>query len=485
MELAVNRPFAPSSIAGSSPSPARRTGASRWTATACRSNGRSRCGGSTRTAPSITSPTPAGSTPPSPMRSDARSRPRMPRRRSRPRAGSRRLALHREHDDAFARSTPTCFRRRRIDALSDAGRAAFARLRPLLARAGRWARPAHPRRPASRQHRADRRRRCCSTPSNSSADRVGRRALRSRLPADGPGGAGFVGGGQYRVQPLPGRSEPRENLDALAALPLFLSMRAAIRAKVTAARRAHAKSDERPEIERSRSTYFDCARRFIAPAPPRLIAVGGLSGTGKSLLARALAPAISPAPGAVVLRSDVERKVLFGRASRAAAARRLHAGSNRAGLCRHRRQSAPRHRRRAFSNRRRGVRAPRRASTGRAVGVSDRVRISRPVPHRRSRRPAPAVGAREATPPTPTPTSCARRRHYDLASSTGTASTPPARRRRRCARQGGIRRNNPLGAAIAVGPAGFCTFINLYSPQALLPSLAANSRPALPLSAPS
>jgi hypothetical protein len=42
------------------------------------------------------------------------------------------------------------------------------------------------------------------------------------------------------------------------------------------------------------------------------VAVGGLSGTGKSLLARALATEILPAPGAVVLRSDVERKVLFG-----------------------------------------------------------------------------------------------------------------------------------------------------------------------------
>src|SRR5262249_49150418 len=38
------------------------------------------------------------------------------------------------------------------------------------------------------------------------------------------------------------------NLDALAALPFFLSMRAAIRAKVTAARLAHAKPDERAEI---------------------------------------------------------------------------------------------------------------------------------------------------------------------------------------------------------------------------------------------
>ena len=44
-----------------------------------------------------------------------------------------------------------------------------------------------------------------------------------------------------------------------------------------------------------------------------LVAVGGLSGSGKSLLARALAPHIPPAPGAVVLRSDVERKAMYGK----------------------------------------------------------------------------------------------------------------------------------------------------------------------------
>ena len=52
---------------------------------------------------------------------------------------------------------------------------------------------------------------------------------------------------------------------------------------------------------------------LIEPPPPLLIAVGGLSGTGKSALARALAPDLGAAPGAVVLRSDVERKTLFGK----------------------------------------------------------------------------------------------------------------------------------------------------------------------------
>ena len=104
-----------------------------------------------------------------------------------------------------------------------------------------------------------------------------------------------------------------EDLDALKALPFFLSMRAAIRAKVTAARLAQSATEDKAAIAASARRYFDWARRFIAPAPPALVAVGGLSGTGKSVLARALAPELGPSPGAVVLRSDVERKALFGR----------------------------------------------------------------------------------------------------------------------------------------------------------------------------
>jgi predicted kinase len=98
-----------------------------------------------------------------------------------------------------------------------------------------------------------------------------------------------------------------DDLDALAALPLFMSLRAAIRAKVTAVR-----STQDGAIEQSARDYFALADRLLKPLAPTLVAVGGLSGTGKSLLARALAPDILPEPGAVVLRSDVERKALFG-----------------------------------------------------------------------------------------------------------------------------------------------------------------------------
>ena len=101
-----------------------------------------------------------------------------------------------------------------------------------------------------------------------------------------------------------------EDLDALAALPLFLSLRAAIRAKVTAERRAQ--GAEHARIAQSARAYFALAGRLLAPPPPRLVAIGGLSGSGKSLLARALAAEMLPEPGAVVLRSDVERKAMFG-----------------------------------------------------------------------------------------------------------------------------------------------------------------------------
>jgi uncharacterized protein len=103
-----------------------------------------------------------------------------------------------------------------------------------------------------------------------------------------------------------------EDLDALAALPFFMSMRAAIRAKVAAARLAFARGSDRSPIVTAAKTYFRLAAALIAPPPPTLVAIGGLSGTGKSLLARTLASDLAPAPGAIVLRSDVERKALAG-----------------------------------------------------------------------------------------------------------------------------------------------------------------------------
>lgn len=48
------------------------------------------------------------------------------------------------------------------------------------------------------------------------------------------------------------------------------------------------------------------------PLAPRLVAIGGLSGTGKSTLARQIGAFLGRAPGARVLRSDVFRKRIAG-----------------------------------------------------------------------------------------------------------------------------------------------------------------------------
>jgi hypothetical protein len=103
---------------------------------------------------------------------------------------------------------------------------------------------------------------------------------------------------------------PSENLDALAALPLFMSLRSAIRCNVLLARLGRTGHDKAGVRAQARA-YFELAQQLIHPVAPTLVAIGGLSGTGKSVLARALAPAVTPQPGAVVLRSDVLRKQLF------------------------------------------------------------------------------------------------------------------------------------------------------------------------------
>lgn len=95
-----------------------------------------------------------------------------------------------------------------------------------------------------------------------------------------------------------------------ALLPLFMSLRAGIRAIVAATQIAE--GDDDPELPPRMQAYLDLARDLLEPVSPRLVALGGFSGSGKTTIAEALAPRIGAAPGARVIESDRLRKHMFG-----------------------------------------------------------------------------------------------------------------------------------------------------------------------------
>ena len=101
--------------------------------------------------------------------------------------------------------------------------------------------------------------------------------------------------------------------EGIGALPLFLSLRAAIRAHVTAAFSTTQSSPAEGTTTTQAASYLDLALEFLVPVEPLLIAIGGLSGSGKSTIAAGMAADFKPAPGARIIRSDVTRKRMMGR----------------------------------------------------------------------------------------------------------------------------------------------------------------------------
>jgi aminoglycoside phosphotransferase family enzyme/predicted kinase len=94
-----------------------------------------------------------------------------------------------------------------------------------------------------------------------------------------------------------------DTVQSLKALPLYLILRAEIRAKTEA---------RKPGGAETARHYLDLARRLGKVQPPRLVAIGGFSGTGKSSVAKEFAWQIGNAPGALHLRTDEIRKRLAG-----------------------------------------------------------------------------------------------------------------------------------------------------------------------------
>jgi aminoglycoside phosphotransferase family enzyme/predicted kinase len=98
---------------------------------------------------------------------------------------------------------------------------------------------------------------------------------------------------------------------ACRLLELYKAHRSLVRAKVSALSVVGVAEMGAAQIVAARQQYHDylnCARSSLSPKRPILILMCGLSGSGKTWIAKRLAPLL----GAVHLRSDIERKRLVG-----------------------------------------------------------------------------------------------------------------------------------------------------------------------------
>jgi len=97
---------------------------------------------------------------------------------------------------------------------------------------------------------------------------------------------------------------------AAALMPVYCATRAIIRAKVLATLIQQDPKDGADQRVDQARAYLALAQRLAGALRPRLVAIGGLSGTGKTTAAMHLAPRLGPV--ALVIRSDVVRKRLLG-----------------------------------------------------------------------------------------------------------------------------------------------------------------------------
>ncbi len=104
--------------------------------------------------------------------------------------------------------------------------------------------------------------------------------------------------------------EQSGDFTGLSLLPMYKVYRAMVRAKVNAIRLAqnHLGAEERRQALTEHGILLSLAESYVRPHAPAILITHGLSGSGKSRLAEILVRRLP----AVRIRSDVERKRLFG-----------------------------------------------------------------------------------------------------------------------------------------------------------------------------
>lgn len=126
--------------------------------------------------------------------------------------------------------------------------------------------------------------------------------------------------GYFFADAYQGRASDRE---LLTLLPFYWCYRAFVRGKVLSFRlnEAEFSEDEHKDAVIRAGNFFDLARRYASRLrKPSVIAVGGLSGTGKTTITRAIAGEL----GFRVISADAVRRSLFGASQTTLRRRRLY-----------------------------------------------------------------------------------------------------------------------------------------------------------------
>lgn len=102
------------------------------------------------------------------------------------------------------------------------------------------------------------------------------------------------------------------DIEGVPLMPLYQSMHAAFKAASCARTSTVLTGEAKLKTQQGSQRYFELACKLLDDYKPVIIACGGLSGSGKSRIAREISAKMCPAPGGIILRDDVIKKQITG-----------------------------------------------------------------------------------------------------------------------------------------------------------------------------